>query len=394
MNEELLIKLRDCFTAGYTLPQYCIDNGIKRPLIVSEEKYALLLWEIYVQFCYDKRLTAQFSLIDNPSFKMNHSVRATLWSLRTKEFTKDLLARHDKIIVLLSDRDKVRSNKAVYPGALTDYFIRKTYYEIPLLHFLQRHPKVKLILTNVPDIAQYEGGQEYNTTLPTYEDLIANLRDENSKKIKTTLDRFRYTRKEQLAISLYPKTTKNPDGSTTLTDDESPLRRIQDGKRATVNQPKQFRNKIWFVGSSHYYGVHAPYSKTIESYLQKMLNKAKLPWRVENEGQVYWGAHQDIFYNLNKLEPAPGDIIFFWLNNPLPKSLPFFDVSDAFAPPQDYRELFVTRGNVNELGYKLLAEKTFNYLTENNFFQDEEFTYPAPPPPIHRYGIPTQGESL
>ena len=29
MGEELFVKLRYCFMAGYTLPQYCIDNGIK-----------------------------------------------------------------------------------------------------------------------------------------------------------------------------------------------------------------------------------------------------------------------------------------------------------------------------------------------------------------------------
>ena len=45
MDDELFIKLRDCFTAGYTLPQYCLDNDIKRPLIVAEEKHELFVWE-------------------------------------------------------------------------------------------------------------------------------------------------------------------------------------------------------------------------------------------------------------------------------------------------------------------------------------------------------------
>ena len=38
-DEELLIQLEDCFTGGYTLPQYCIDNGIKKPLFVAEKKF-------------------------------------------------------------------------------------------------------------------------------------------------------------------------------------------------------------------------------------------------------------------------------------------------------------------------------------------------------------------
>ena len=54
-DELCVIKLRDCFTAGYTLPQFCIDNEIKKPLFVSEEKFLQFVWEIYVQFRYDKR---------------------------------------------------------------------------------------------------------------------------------------------------------------------------------------------------------------------------------------------------------------------------------------------------------------------------------------------------
>jgi len=36
MNEDLfIIRLRDCFTAVYTFPQFCIDNNIKKPLFVA-----------------------------------------------------------------------------------------------------------------------------------------------------------------------------------------------------------------------------------------------------------------------------------------------------------------------------------------------------------------------
>ena len=45
MNDErLLIQLRDCFTGGYTLPQFCIDNKIKRPLFFAEGKIWQFLW--------------------------------------------------------------------------------------------------------------------------------------------------------------------------------------------------------------------------------------------------------------------------------------------------------------------------------------------------------------
>ena len=65
MNDEIfLIQLRDCFYAGYQMPQFCIDNNIKKPLFVAhDENYQDLLWEIYFQFQYDKRMNAEFSLI-------------------------------------------------------------------------------------------------------------------------------------------------------------------------------------------------------------------------------------------------------------------------------------------------------------------------------------------
>ena len=70
-DEKLLIQLRDCFTAGYTLPQYCIDNKIKYPLFISEKKFSHFMWEVYVQFLYDKRMMPAFSFLDMPDDKIN-----------------------------------------------------------------------------------------------------------------------------------------------------------------------------------------------------------------------------------------------------------------------------------------------------------------------------------
>ena len=98
-----------------------------------------------------------------------------------------------------------------------------------------------------------------------------------------------------------------------------------------------------------------------------------------------------MFYNLNALDLKPGDIIFFylWGMHSNDDTIPFCDISDAFDPPHDYREIFCTKGHVNEIGYKLVAEKYFKFLTENNFFRDKENKYPPPCQPyFHRYGIP------
>ena len=153
------------------------------------------------------------------------------------------------------------------------------------------------------------------------------------------------------------KTLTNIDGTTILQDNNYHLANVVNGKRVTADQPEKFLNRIYFVGACHYVGVLAPFDKTIESYLQKMLNEKNLPYRVENEGQRYAFRFQDMFYNLNNLNPAPGDIIFILLGGNLhSKNLPLFDLSDAFDPPHDYRELFCDRRHVNELGYKILRK--------------------------------------
>lgn len=123
-----------------------------------------------------------------------------------------------------------------------------------------------------------------------------------------------------------------------------------------------------------------------------MLNENNLPYRVENESQRYYCRYQDIFYNLNKLTPAPGDIIFVWIDNMLNKNFPSLDLSAAFDSPHNYKEIFCLRGHVNELGYKILAEKYFAFLTQNNFLRDKDFKYTMPPPAYNRYGIPPQFE--
>ena len=382
MNDEiLLIQLRDCFTGGYTLPQFCIDNGIKKPLFVAEEKFWQFVWEIYVQFHYDKRLTAQFSFLDVPSGEINLSIHAIIPPLKYKNISEIKSSDgYDAVILLTTNKFNIVN--AIYLDVLTDYFIRKTYAEIPLMNFLQRHPQVKLFLTSFPSIERYKEGLAFNKQLKNL-DMIRNaLRVNKSGTVKTPLDKFGYTNSEVLELMDAPTIKTNPDGSTTQGDNEHPLMKIQDGKRMTAYQPENFLNRIYFVGSCHDFGINAPFDKTIESHLQKLLNENNLPYRVENESQRYYYRYQDIFYNLNKLAPAPGDIIFIWLDNMAAENLPFLDLSAAFDPPHNYKEIFCIRGHVNELGYKILADMYFDFLTQNNFFRDVEFKYPMPPPSL------------
>lgn len=324
-------------------------------------------------------MTAQFACLNAPTTEINFSVHAILAPLKVKNISEVKPADYDAVICLTAR--KIFKGRVIYLDALTNHFISKTYAEIPLLNFLQRYPRVKLFLTNFPTVNRHKDARDFISRIKSLDEMRKTLRTDKSGTVPTALDKFGYTNQQVLELMDAPKVKTNPDGSTDMVDtDEHSLQRIQNGRRATANQPAQFKNRVYFVGSCHHYGINAPFDKTIESYLQKLLNEKNLPYRVENESQRYFNRYQDIFYNLNKLTPAPGDILFVWLDGMSTKNLPFCDVADAFDAPHDYRELFFDNVHANELGYKILAEKYFAFLTAHDFFRNVEFKYATPPP--------------
>lgn len=394
MNEEIFfIRLRDCFNAGYQMPQFCIDNEIKKPLFVAlDANRANFLWELHVQFKYDLRINPTFVLLKgktNP-FEFSQYGVLSLETLELKNIFEVSLEDFDAVILLDFIKINLPNKRIIDLNSIVYYFIARTYAEIPLLHFVQNHPGVKLILTNYPEPVNYPGGTEFNNSLINIKDLREKLETDTSGNVKTSFDKFGYTNAEVKEITAAWTSTTNIDNSVSLDDNNYPLVNIKNGKRSTAYQPKTFKNKIYIIGASHQLGSGSPFNKTIASYLQKMLNENNLPYCVENESQFVWGKFQHIFYNLNKIPAKSGDIFFIWLANLRINKIPFFDVSRAFDPPYDFREIFAFQYHANEIGFKIVAEKYFNLLVRNNFFQNIEFKYPAPPPPPHRYGIPKE----
>ena len=380
----LLMQLRDCFTAGYTLPQYCIDDGIRKPLfVVMEANHWQILWEIHVQFSHDKRIQPKFVSLNGTLNSMRLSPGTVFDELKIDDLEEMSLNDCDKIFLLTTQRFNLPSSKVVYLDELTNTFFKRVYMEIPALHFLQRHPKVKFFFTNFTVLNHNPNNtarekQILADQIPLAK-ILEKLKANPNGNFPTPYDEFGYSKKDLLAM-LDPVDVKtNSDGSTTLNDNDNPLVRVGNGKRLVPNQPAKFKNRIYFMGGCSHFGTGAPFDKTIESYLQKMLNENHLPYRVENESQFFTYRYQDIFYNLNKLPLMPGDIIFVFFDNILSEILPSFDVSKTFIRPHNYGEIFVDACHVNERGYKILAEKYFDFLTANNFFHNVHFNYPAPP---------------
>ena len=379
MNEDILIiQLRDCFTAGYTFPQFCVDNNIKKPLFIAiDERRADFIWEIFVQFKYDKRINPKFTLLNGKTPSFNFSVASVLSEMKFENPAETNFNEYDAIIVLNAIRLNANIPQIIYLDQLKDYFIKRTYAEIPLAHFLQRHPKVKLIVTNFPNQPKIND-ENFNQQLLSLAALKDKIQSNEGDDIPTLFDKLGYNNKEAFDLMSVPLLTTNLDGSTYMKDDSNPLVGIKNNQRMTAYQPENYVNKIYFIGTCHQYGINAPFDKTIASYLQKMLNEKNWHYRVENPSQRYFSRYQDLFYNLVKLAPKPDDIIFVYVSNLRPVHLPFFDVSHSFDG-YCYKDLWVSQAHTNEIGYQILAEKYFQLLVQNNFFKNVNFKYSTPP---------------
>lgn len=385
MNEDLLIiQLRDCFTAGYTFPQFCIDNGIKKPLFVAvNERRADFLWEIYIQFKYDKRITPNFCLLDGKINKIDFSVQFFVNPLSIKKFSEINSDDYDQIILLSANKLDLENRNVIRFEYVLNFFMNRAYVENPLLKFAENHRGVKIIMMNYPLLFYVSNPSEREKELLKKGSVSRyrwEIEKDKSGKVPTTYDELGYTNQMVYELTEVVGAKINPDGSASLYDRESPIVGIRNGKRMVADQPETYTNRIFFFGNCVYYGHGVPYDRTVESYLQKFFNVNRLPYRVENESQPVNGRYQDLFYNLNKIQTKPGDIIFVGIHYMQSPIFPFIDTNQIFKRPHNHGEVFPDHSHVNELGHLALAKFFFQILVQNKFFRDVEFKYPAPPP--------------
>ncbi|MBR1609913.1 MAG: adenylyltransferase/cytidyltransferase family protein, partial [Methanobrevibacter sp.] len=143
-----------------------------------------------------------------------------------------------------------------------------------------------------------------------------------------------------------------------------------------------------FLGTCSFFGIGASFDKTIESYLQKLLNDNKYDYKVENASQFYAGRYQDIFYNLNALPVKSGDIICIFIQDLQPQNFPFLDIRNIFNRPHNYGEVFADESHLNERGYKIIADVYYNVLVQHSFLTKYNHDNSNISITAHSYGIP------
>ncbi len=410
-EEDIFTRLMAGFSTGYSIPQLCQDLGIKKPLFLVNKLYKpsqfQFLWTIHAQFCFDKfsEIQPSFSVIQYDSLLKNFeadfcdfSFRCEINGIAFLEFSSLNLENYDKIFILSLQRENIPN--AVYLMELMNAFLIRAYGEIPLLHFLQTHPKVKMFIVTHPVLQDNPENTEREKQLLKGEifggfknihDIRKKIEMNPNEEVVTPYDFLGYDNKTVYKLLEVPGAKTLENGTAVLNDKADGITEIHNGKRVTAYQPAEYKNKIYFLGNCIYYGFGVPFNKTVESCLQKLLVENNFPYRVENESQPFNGRYQDLFYNLNNLPVKDNDIIFANLNNMLPIiSIPSIELDNIFFRPHNYGEVFADMFHINELGHAVLAIELFKFLVQNNFFQNFEFNYPAPPPPPHRYGIPKE----
>ena len=131
------------------MPQFCIDNNIKKPLfILPDESRWYILWQIHAQFYHDKRIKPQFVFLKGEADSVKLSPGTLFGELKIKNYEEIDVDDFDKIFFLTAKKPDKHSSKMIYLDEIISDFILATYIEIPMMNFLERNPKVKLFLTN------------------------------------------------------------------------------------------------------------------------------------------------------------------------------------------------------------------------------------------------------
>ena len=383
------IQLRDCFYGGYSMPQYCRDRGIKKPLIASYDPE--FLWELYVQFRYDKEILPAFRMLAGEGTAVSHGMECVVGGCRFEKLDLNKVEGYDKIILLTTNRfPQLPVDRTVYFDTLLRQCAQYVYAERPLYHYLDTHRGVRVVLTGYPVLKRNELSTEREKVIvqKNVHVLRKELKERNGKVLKTRFDEFGYSNDQVYSILALSDARTNLDGTSDLVDSTDPLIRTENGKRLTAYQNGEYSHTIWCMGTCVYYGIGSPYDKTIESYLQQILNENGHEWRVENASQFYSGRYQDIFYNLNRLPVKEGDIVLICLQNLRAEKLPYFDCRNLFDRPHNYGEVFADSAHINERGNQIYARKFYEYLVENDFFRQYEYSgIPEEFPSVHQYGI-------
>ena len=195
--------------------------------------------------------------------------------------------------------------------------------------------------------------------------------------------------------------------------DENGLRRFKDrsgkcvnvvnGHRVTMFQPEVYDNKIYIFGGCKIFGIYCADDLTLQSQMQRLLGDKKYSdkvYRVENYGHFFDGQFRDLSRVINSIKPKKDDIIILASDKSLYYEeeqwnskyamFPMLDLTECTLP-SDYGQLFCDgnslQGHPSPNLHRFIAEKTIDYLIENEFFANLPTEYQYKTRQIPLFGL-------
>ncbi len=253
----------------------------------------------------------------------------------------------------------------------------------PLQVFRQNHPNLNIVVHNTPSLPAEKDASDgereiyLHTSVKRATDIINGLRETPPKLVTKAFDEFNYETGEILEfLTGWQFNSIDSQGVVSSIDHSSMYCNLVQGHRLTANQPSNYDRTIWHFGYCHVWGNGAPDDKTMDSFLQGMLNEQGLKVRVENYG--YSGIslnHSAVMKKVNSLSSyyQDNDIILIESFDGFPQGEDFYhlDIKNLFARPHDYGEIFIDSSHFNETGNRIVAKSIYDFICEKDLLNKD-----------------------
>jgi [citrate (pro-3S)-lyase] ligase len=375
-NLETLSQLAVLSAMGYTVPQWCLDNGINSVVIFMFKGDWIFCEQICAQFRMDKRVNVTYTTASNHTlFTEQFAFFEFIGQIDVKQYNTIAITSKETILFLSHQhigaidilRKKTGANVIKIGDILANMFAY-SFYRRPLLEFKQKYPTIPVFCYND---SQFPWSARTDSEEDIFKQKLSVNVVKNGVLLTHGFDGLGYTVEEIPTLYKVPNSYYN-NGIRCLEDLYSKYVNVINVRRVTTDAPATASRNIWILGGCRVFGIGAPDDKTIPSYLQKLLNKSFLDknFAVQNIGHNRWKFEDDIFPILNSLPVCDGDIVIMHTKrykiSGMDASL---DLANLFQRPHNYGEVFWDFGHYTERGNKVIAEKLFEKLVTENFFE-------------------------
>lgn len=376
-------------TLGFRLSDYLEDKGITRFSIYTE-KSSFLLFKV----CLSQLLPSEKVRIENYYNNDGHQYQlSNQWDFQLQRFQKLSFEKYDANLPLLLAMEKIpkkmlneleihKINYISLPEIMPDLLRYASLFK-PVELFYKKHPNLNIVLHNYPKILDFTSASEYERrhmkrSGAERHKIHSGLKQNPPVLNSESLAQFNYDINEIYPfLSGYEQLMIDENGIISGKDYVSKYVNFSAGHRITVGQPTQYERTIWHFGFSQIWGIGAPDYGTIASFLQANFNCEKQKIRLENYG--YSGISRNIVAVMKKVNAMAqyfkdGDIILIetrgnLYNDAFKPKCHILNIENLFSRPHNYGEVFIDTTHLNELGNKVVADKIFDFISEQGLLE-------------------------